>query len=376
MFLGAKAYGRTNQIKPWYGSLYIATYRMKNKVKIGITSNLRARDDQLRLKSGGQDPSNIIYCWSMPTNEEIESKVKQLLFLFTRRYTKEPGKTEIFYLPLYPFILIVRLIILYTFIKKRYISQISEKAKQAESILKSYIDTLRIDSVKYGDVVYKRQDEYSSDVRIRLIRETIELMDNLYNLWNGTGFLPDYYAQDVQEAIDRARPVLISNKDWYKKSTRKNKEKYDWIKAWLDEFTIIDNNVRRPSAEALELTQEEKDEKQRSAFQRGDLVTVVYPDNEDNRSHGWVGSWHARIKEYKPPTANQVEAGYLVEWLEKTPAGENWTNTTVPEKWIQRDDILNRTIDVLELYKQLGLDTTIEIASTVEGVNISNLNLL
>ena len=71
-----------------------------------------------------------------------------------------------------------------------------------------------------------------------------------------------------------------------------------------------------------------------------------------------------------------MEAGYLVEWLEKTPAGENWTNTTVPEKWIQRDDILNRTIDVLELYKQLGLDTTIEIASTVEGVHISNLNLL
>ena len=65
----------------------------------------------------------------MPTNEEIESKVKQLLFLFTRRYTKEPGKQNIL-----SAIVSIHFACpsdyMYTFIKKRYIAQISEEAKQ------------------------------------------------------------------------------------------------------------------------------------------------------------------------------------------------------------------------------------------------------
>ena len=89
---------------------------------------------QLRIENETQDSGEIIYCWSMPTNAEVETKIKGLLFHFTRRYSKKKGKTEIFYnIPLSAFILIVRLCILYIFLKKGYMNVTEEDRETQES---------------------------------------------------------------------------------------------------------------------------------------------------------------------------------------------------------------------------------------------------
>ena len=54
MFKGSKAYGHSYdkgiRLKPWYGFLYIAKFKTRDKLKIGITSDLEQRDQQLKNK--------------------------------------------------------------------------------------------------------------------------------------------------------------------------------------------------------------------------------------------------------------------------------------------------------------------------------------
>ena len=87
MFKGTIVYGHPIDRKPWYGYLYIAKFVERNKLKIGISADYTARDDQLKRKTDTQDSGKIIYLWSLPINAEIESKVKILLSHFTRRYS-------------------------------------------------------------------------------------------------------------------------------------------------------------------------------------------------------------------------------------------------------------------------------------------------
>ena len=87
-----------------------------------------------------------------------------LLFHFTKRDSDETGKTEIFFnIPLYTFILIARLVILFIFLSKGYITKESEDDKKIRSILEEYLNNVRIDGIKYGNAVYKRQDNLSSE---------------------------------------------------------------------------------------------------------------------------------------------------------------------------------------------------------------------
>ena len=122
LFLGGPAYGKnSSKIKPWYNYLYVAQFEGRfDKVKIGITSNLQRRNKELRRENEG---GNIRYAWSMPTNLEIESKVKDLLSEFTRRFSSKRLKTETFYLPITPFVLFVRLVILYVYLEGGYIAR-------------------------------------------------------------------------------------------------------------------------------------------------------------------------------------------------------------------------------------------------------------
>ena len=83
----------------------------------------------------------------------------------------------------------------------------------------------------------------------------------------------------------------------------------------MDEFTILENKIRRPKPETVALTKDEKDQRRRKTFVEGDLVTVIYPEEEGE----YAGTWHARIISFKPKGPNQQEDGYFVEWLEKTP---------------------------------------------------------
>ena len=63
MFKGSKAYGHSYdkgiRLKPWYGFLYIAKFKTRDKLKIGITSDLEQRDQQLKNKTDKQEPSQI-----------------------------------------------------------------------------------------------------------------------------------------------------------------------------------------------------------------------------------------------------------------------------------------------------------------------------
>lgn len=376
MFKGSKAYGHSYdkgiRLKPWYGFLYIAKFKTRDKLKIGITSDLEQRDQQLKNKTDKQEPSQIIYCWSMPTNEEIESKVKKLLFFFTKRDGNESGRTEIFFdIPLYPFILIVRLVILYIFIKKRYITNLTEKDLKTQTILESYLDSLRIDSVKYGSVTYNKIVQFESDKRIAEIFQVVNELNNIFVNYNEEGTTVNEYLQSyVADQISEARKVTNSDEEWFKRIPSNTKQRYTWIKKWLETFTIMEDNVRKPKPETIALTDDEKDEKRRDTFVKGDLVTVIYPEEEE-----YTGTWHARIISFKPKGLNQLEDGYFVEWLEKTPSGKDWGNTTVPAKWIRRDDVINRTLDILEIYKELELEPDIQITSSLDGASINNLKI-
>ena len=50
------------------------------------------------------------------------------------------------------------------------------------------MNSVRIDGIKYGNVVYKRQDNLSSEPRIRKIREAVKTARFLVRKFNGTTF--------------------------------------------------------------------------------------------------------------------------------------------------------------------------------------------
>ena len=147
-----------------------------------------------------------------------------------------------------------------------------------------------------------------------------KIIKNLVKIFDNLGTSRDNLLVAIGPAISKEHYLVdkITLKDFYRKAENKN---------------ITAN-----------LTKDEKDQRRRKTFVEGDLVTVIYPEEEGE----YAGTWHARIISFKPKGPNQQEDGYFVEWLEKTPSGKDWGNTTVPAKWIQRDDVINRTLDILD----------------------------
>ena len=369
MFKGTIVYGHPIDRKPWYGYLYIAKFVERNKLKIGISADYTARDDQLKRKTDTQDSGKIIYLWSLPINAEIESKVKILLSHFTRRYSKETGKTEIFFsIPLYPFILVVRLIILFIFLRKGYITEPTERGQEILNVLTQYLNSVRIDGIKYGNAVYKRQDNLSSEPRIRKIRKAVKDAQELVRKYKGRSFHLGW-----QEVEDFIQNTLINDLNLdIDMPTGKNPQRKEWLVAWLDKYTTN----KEPNNLALKPTEAEQQELETNhTFRKGDIVWVTFPDTAENREQypeEWLGKpWHARIIKYETKGEGQDKRdGYRVEWL-----GDGWEGATtrIPAAWIDLNkekirhdgEDINRILDVLKIYEDIGVST--EITALREG---------
>ena len=129
MFKGAPAFP-TIPGQRWYTWLYLAKLDDSPNIKVGITNNLNRRDYEQRGKQ-------IYWAWSMPTSQLVEKDIKQILheFIKPRKVddNNDPGYTEIIHnIPIEPLILLIRLIILYVYVKYKFINQIDQ----------SYIDRL------------------------------------------------------------------------------------------------------------------------------------------------------------------------------------------------------------------------------------------
>ena len=221
-------------------------------------------------------------------------------------------------------------------------------------------------------VTYNKVIQFESDRRIAEINRVVSALNDIFVNYNEEGTrVSGYYQDDVQTEINAAKKVTNSDEQWFKKVPTKASQRYEWIRQWLDEFTILENKIRRPKPETVALTKDEKDQRRRKTFVEGDLVTVIYPEEEGE----YAGTWHARIISFKPKGPTQQEDGYFVEWLEKTPSGKDWGNTTVPAKWIQRDDVINRTLDILKIYEELELEPDISITTSIDGASMANLKI-
>lgn len=155
LYRGSSVHGKNRedvvQLHPWYGYLYISEFvDERDKYKIGITTRLKNRSQQLQLAKIDQDSSRIRYIWALPINQEVESAVKFFLRPFTKQKDNSlSGKTETFYGIEFNFIIwTVRLVILHTFTSNRgYLKYMDGNATNAAIILGKYFNTERIDRV-------------------------------------------------------------------------------------------------------------------------------------------------------------------------------------------------------------------------------------
>jgi hypothetical protein len=127
---------------------------------------------------------------------------------------------------------------------------------------------------------------------------------------------------------------------------------------------------------ALKPTEAEQQELETNhTFRKGDIVWVTFPDTAENREQypeEWLGKpWHARIIKYETKGEGQDKRdGYRVEWL-----GDGWEGATtrIPAAWIDLNkekirhdgEDINRILDVLKIYKDIGVST--EITALREG---------
>ena len=373
MFKGTLAYGYPLDRKPWYGYLYIATFADEKKLKIGVTSNLDRRDMQLSSK--------ITYIWSLPVHTEIESKVKEVLFYFTNRESSESGKTEIFIgIPLYPLILIVRLIILYVFLDRGYIDKYTSKSREKLKILKSYLGSLRIDGIKYGRTVYQSQNRKASNRRLQTFRTAVDEINKLVDSIGNRQSLQTIKKDTLLKIVSLIKRLNIEEYENIKKTESKDKL-YQWIIKWRD--TYVDDN--EPSDRMREAMASEEDVFQIPQFENGDIVWITYPDTPElEKSHPeWIGTWHARITDVREESG---EITYRVEWLED---GYKGTTSGIPEEWVDDSEVksndgniikhngvdVRRILDILEIYKKINVSAYIESLEKEENPDFKALRV-
>lgn len=363
MVLGSPAYGTFVKLKPWYGFVYLSKFNEANKFKIGITSNLMRRDRELGRESGNQIMSDIVYCWSLPMNAEVEAKVKQVLTKFTRRNIgKEKGRTEIFFnIPLFPLVLIIRSIIVYVCVKGNYVLTTADSSKY-QTIMAGYFDAPSPDRIRYLDEVYDAQNRDRYTYRISTLEKAVISANRYYNSWKPPSFGPKdkVITQEVRQFVidtlaDDTFPYDIDVRTYGKN----NPGVLQWLKSFLEQFTDKDFETDGSDApikdQYREKTQEDLEREAGRIYPNGSHVIVTYPDNEDNRKKHpeWIGKWHGRVVEYIAKTPGG-DPGYMIQWLEKNPETDEkdrkkWTNTTISQKWVKLDTDIERSLNITRI---------------------------
>lgn len=152
MLLGVPADSVTI-IREWYEFVYIARIKSTEDVyKIGKTNNLRRRESELSSQVSVEEPSEIIYAWNIPRPLAVETLVKNMLRtnLWKDIEPGAKGASEMFKIPLYVMILIVRLSVLCVFVEKSYIDDDSRLRRR----LQPYISGLRFNQIRWNKKLY------------------------------------------------------------------------------------------------------------------------------------------------------------------------------------------------------------------------------
>lgn len=141
-------------IREWYEYIYIAKVKSAEGVyKIGKTNSLKRRDLELASEVTKIEPASIIYAWNIPRPLAVETLVKSILRTNLWRNAPEntPGASEMFKIPLYVMVLVVRLSLLCVFVEKGYINQNVTRLRRR---LQPYIQGLRFNQIRYKKQLY------------------------------------------------------------------------------------------------------------------------------------------------------------------------------------------------------------------------------
>ena len=141
-------------IREWYEYIYIAKVKSVEGVyKIGKTNSLKRRDLELASEVTKIEPASIIYAWNIPRPLAVETLVKGILRTNLWRNAPEntPGASEMFQIPLYAMVLVVRLSILCVFVDKGYINQNVTRLRRR---LQPYMQGLRFNQIRYKTELY------------------------------------------------------------------------------------------------------------------------------------------------------------------------------------------------------------------------------
>jgi hypothetical protein len=141
-------------IREWYEYIYIAKVKSVEGVyKIGKTNSLKRRDLELASEVTKIEPASIIYAWNVPRPLAIETLVKGILRTNLWREAPEntPGASEMFQIPLYAMVLVVRLSLLCVFVEKGYINENVTKLRRR---LQPYMQGLRFNQIRYKTKLY------------------------------------------------------------------------------------------------------------------------------------------------------------------------------------------------------------------------------
>jgi len=152
MLLGFPA-DSSETVREWYEYVYIAKVKSTEGVyKIGKTNNLRRREGELSSEVSVEEPSVIVYAWNIPRPLAVETLVKNILRtnLWKDIAPGAKGASEMFKIPFYPMILVVRLAVLCIFIEKSYIVDDSRLRRR----LQPYIGGLRFNQIRWNKKLY------------------------------------------------------------------------------------------------------------------------------------------------------------------------------------------------------------------------------
>ena len=323
LFKGAPAYP-TQRGKRWYSWLYLASFdslKRKNQIKVGITNNLNRRESEL-------ENMHILWAWSMPTSQLIEKDIKQILHEFIQPRTKEKaedGYTEIIHnIPLEPLILLVRIIILYAYMKNNFIKHPSAEYIKILSVLGDDRTGYSINpnTISYNDHIY---NQYPTNILKKAYY-------NIYKRLGGDKKLKDL-TQDMLETFlkdhDADHPtniqaqILLTQQDEFKHPRILNLNKIyrdlnihpDTENIPIRDLTpdiVVNNPIILPNTENQPLNDNPPENSRRNELKKGSRVYLACKiDTDDSHVYRF---YLAKIISKRNDTKNQ-QTTILFDWI-------------------------------------------------------------